>query len=322
MSRVDANMIHDLIVLGDLVADLIIPIERLPIFPLQHGWAEGIFVEPGGAGNVLVAARRLNLATVTLGAIGPDRYGSEMLAMLADQGVIVEHVAICDERATVVCIVLADQQGQHVYLGIKDGLGRWPFPAAWHAIIRQARALFIDGYTVRDVLRPDDLLAAFDTARNAGIPVFFDPGPSVAFIPPDLCARALAATDVLLLTDEEAALLCGERGASAAQALLARGPTTVVLKHGAAGCSVATAQRTIASAGFNVPVVDTVGAGDSFAAAFIAGWLRGGSLDDCAILANAMGGLTTTRRGAGTRIPAREQLLALLADAPGALALA
>ena len=140
----------DLIVLGDLVADLIIPIERLPLLPLQHGWAEGIFVEPGGAGNVLVAARRMNLKTLTLGAIGPDRYGSEMLTMLADEGVIVEHVAICDERTTVVCIVLADQQGQHVYLGMKDKLGRWPFlahmahahpaiPRALHRRLHRAR---------------------------------------------------------------------------------------------------------------------------------------------------------------------------------------
>ncbi len=313
----------DLIVLGDLVADLIVPIERLPLFPLQHGWAEGIFVEPGGAGNVLVAARRMNLKTLTLGAIGPDRYGSEMLTMLADEGVIVEHVAICNERATVVCIVLADQQGQHVYLGMKDKLGRWPFLDTWHAIIRQTRALFTDGYTVRDVLHPEDLLAAFDTARSAGIPIFYDPGPSIAFIPADLCARVLAATDVLLLTDEEAAILCGDLdGQLMAQALLARGPTTVVLKHGAAGCSVATARGTITHPGVAVPMVDTVGAGDSFAAAFIAGWLRGGTLDDCAMLANAMGALTVTQRGAGTRIPARERLLALLANTPGALALA
>jgi 2-dehydro-3-deoxygluconokinase len=246
-----------------------------------------------------------------------------MLTMLADEGVIVEHVAICNERTTVVCIVLADQQGQHVYLGMKDKLGRWPFPAAWHAIIRQSRALFVDGYTVRDVLHPQDLLAAFDTAHSAAIPIFFDPGPSVAFIAPDLCARVLAATDVLLLTDEEAVILCGELGGqSIAQALLARGPTTVVLKHGAKGCSVATARGTTTHPGIPVSMVDTVGAGDSFAAAFIAGWLRGGTLDDCARLANAMGALTVTQRGAGTRIPTRERLLELLANTPGALALA
>ncbi len=315
-------MSSDLIILGDLVPDLIIPVERLPILPLQHSWAEGIFVEPGGAGNVLVAARRLNLATVTLGAIGSDRYGAEMIAMLAAEGVIVEHVVISAERTTTLCIVLADTLGQHVYLGVKDKRGQWPFPAAWHDIIRQTRALFVDGYTVRDVLRPADLLAAINTARRADIPVFFDPGPSIVFISPELCAQVLAATDVLLLTDEEAAQLCDEREReSAAQALLARGPTTIVLKHGAAGCTVATARQIISHPGFQVPVVDTVGAGDSFAAAFIAGWLRGGSLGDCAILANAMGALTTTQRGAGTRIPARERLLELLANSPAALAL-
>lgn len=317
-------MTADLIVLGDLVADLIIPIERLPLFPLQHGWAGGIFVEPGGAGNVLVAARRLDLATVTLGSVGPDRYGAEMLAMLADAGVIVEHVTTCPDRTTVVCIVLADKLGQHVYLGVKDQLGQWPFPPAWHDVIRESRALFVDGYTVRDVLRPDDTIAALDSARRADVPVFFDPGPSVVFIPPELCARVLAATDVLLLTDEEAALLCGGEGAreELIAQLLARGPSTVVLKHGAEGCTVATAQRTIARPGFPIEMVDTVGAGDSFAAAFIAGWLRGGTLEDCATLANAMGALTATQRGAGTRIPPREQLLAMLAAEPAALALA
>jgi ribokinase len=316
-------MIFDLIVLGDLVADLIIPIEHLPLFPLQHGWAEGIFVEPGGAGNVLVAARRMNLITATLGSIGADRYGTEMLAMLADAGVIVEHVAISPDRATVACIVLTDQAGQHVYLGIKDKLGYWPLPAGWHAILQQTRALFTDGYTVRDVLHPDDLVAALSTVRRADIPIFFDPGPSIEFIPHELCAQVLSLTDVLLLTDEEAVLLCGELDRAAmVQALLSRGPSTVVLKHGADGCSVATAQRLISHPGFRVPVVDTVGAGDSFAAAFIAGWLRGGSLEDCAALANAMGAMVATQRGAGTRIPSRATLLGMLHEMPGPLGIA
>lgn len=316
-------MPYDLIILGDLVADVIIPIERLPLRPLEHSWAEGIFTEAGGAGNVLVAARRMRLATAALGSIGPDRYGRELVDLLAAEGVIIEHVLVCDDRQTMVCIVLADTLGQHVYLGMKDKLGYWPFPAAWHPIIGQARALFTDGYTVRDMLRPADLLAALATARQAGVPVFFDPGPSAAFVAPELCAQVLAATDVLLLTDDEAELICGERDpARSIPALLARGPAAIVLKQGAAGCIAATAHEQIQRPGFPVEVIDTVGAGDSFAAAFIAGWLRGGSLADCATLANAMGALTSTQRGAGTRIPPRERLLALLAESPGALALA
>ena len=310
-------MPFDLVVLGDLVADLIVPIERLPLHPNQHGWAGGLFVEPGGAGNVLIAARRLNLATATVGTVGEDEYGAQMLAMLAGAGVDVSHVLICPGRETVRCVVLTDRAGQHVYLGIKDGLGLWPYAAGWPDVIRHARALFADGYTVRDVLTPADTLAALRTAQQAGVPVFFDPGPSVEFIPADLLAQVLAATDVLLLTDEEAAFLCGPAThADMARSLLGRGPGTVVLKRGVAGCLVATAEGLVEHPGFAVDVLDTVGAGDAFAAAFIAGWLRGGSLRDCAALANAMGALATTRRGAGTRIPGRDALLALLADEP------
>jgi ribokinase len=314
---------YDLIVLGDLVADLIVPIERLPLVPLGHGWAEGIFVEPGGAGNVLVAARRMGLSTATLGSVGPDHYGAEMLAMLAREGVAVEHVAICPERSTVLCMVLADNVGQHVYRGIKDKIGHWPLPPEWHGVIRRSRAIFTDGYTVRDVLRPDDTLAALATAREAGVPVYFDPGPSVVFIPAELTRQVLAAVDVLMLTEEEAALLCGAQGREAMlAALLGLGPHTIVMKEGAAGCTVATAEGVIQAPGFQVPVVDTVGAGDSFAAAFIAGRLRGGTLESCAQLANAMGALVATQRGAGTRIPPREALLTMLAGEPAALALA
>lgn len=314
---------HDLVVLGDLVADLIVPVEHLPLSPNQHGWAEGIFVEPGGAGNVLVAARRMNLATAALGQFGADHYGAEMRKMLEAEGVDMTHAAVCDDRATVLCIVLADTAGQHVYLGVKDKKGLWPFLPEWHAVIRNAHALYSDGYTLRDILAPDEMLAAFATARGADVPVFFDPGPSVEFIPRETLDRAMAAADVLLIAEPEAELLhSGMDHQEAARALLALGPRMIVLKLGARGCLLATPDEIITVPSFAVAVVDTVGAGDSFAAAFITGWLRGGAPRDCAVLANAMGALVATQRGAGTRIPARERLLDLLADHPAALALA
>ena len=105
------------------------------------------------------------------------------------------------------------------------------------------------------------------------------------------------------------------------QALLALGPSVVVLKLGSEGCLVATTEEVQHVPGFSVPVVDTVGAGDSFAPAFIAGWLRGGTPRDCAVLGNAMGALAVTQRGAGTRIPGRDHL-ELLEDHPAARALA
>ena len=314
---------HDLVVLGDLVADLIVPIERLPLLPERHGWAEGIFLEPGGAGNVLVAARRMGLAVASLGHLGGDRYGAELRTTLEGEGVDMAHAARCEDRATVVCIVLADTLGQHVYLGIKDGKGLWPYPADWHDIIREAGALYTDGYTLRDLLAPADVLAALATARSAGVPVFFDPGPSVEHVPRATLENVIAAADVLVIAEPEARFLTALTDRQAmARSLLDFGPATVVLKLGGDGSLVASGDDIAAIPGFAVPVVDTVGAGDAFAAAFIAGWLRGGVPRDCGVLANAMGALVATQRGAGTRIPAPERLLELLADFPTARALA
>lgn len=166
---------YDLVVLGDLVVDVIIPVERLPLVAGFQGWAEGIFVEPGGAGNVLVGARRLNLRTATLGTIGSDNYGRNMLQMLADCGVITDYVAICPSRQTILCVVLADKLGQHLFLGIKDNFGTWPFVHSWHAVISESRALFIDGYTVRDVLDCSDLLACLGHSAQSDCGCFLRP---------------------------------------------------------------------------------------------------------------------------------------------------
>ncbi|MFN8593392.1 MAG: carbohydrate kinase family protein [Thermomicrobiales bacterium] len=316
-------MAHDLVVFGDLVADIIIPIERLPLEHERHGWAEGIFVEPGGAGNVLVAARRVGLDTVALGHLGPDRYGTELRQLLEQEGVTMRYSTVCDDRATVLCIVLADRIGQHVYLGVKDNKGLWPMPPTWLDVIRDANALYTDGYTLRDILAPEDVFSALAAARNARVPIFFDPGPSAEYIPRQTLDLAIAAADVLLLAEPELHLLMPEGDAlEAAQSLLALGVSLIVLKRGDRGCQLIDRNGAITVPGFPVQVVDTVGAGDSFAAAFIAGWLRGGSPAECAVLANAMGALVATQRGAGTRIPPRERLLAMLADHPTALALA
>jgi sugar/nucleoside kinase (ribokinase family) len=314
---------HDLVVLGDLVADLIIPIERLPLYPERHGWAEGIFVEPGGAGNVLVAARRLGLSVTSLGNIGGDRYGAEVRQTLSEMGVDVSDVEVNTSRKTVLCLVLSDTLGQHVYLGVKDNRGLWSFPDEWHEVIRNARALYTDGYTLRDLLPPADIFAAFASARAAGATSYFDPGPSVEHMPQPTCEEAVAAADVVLIAEPEAIYLFpGQDRAEMARSLLAIGTSVVVLKLGREGCLIATADETIMVPGFAVDVVDTVGSGDSFAAAFIAGRLRGGSLRDSATLANAMGALVATQRGAGTRIPPGEQLQDLLADLPSARGLA
>lgn len=308
-------MTFDMVILGDIVADIIMPIDELPLRPNEHGWAEGLYTELGGGCNFLVSARRLDLSTTALGAVGGDIYGEQLKQMLAAEDIDITHLITVESRQTVLCVVVTDKAGRHVFLGIKDEGEQWPCPDEWEQVIRDSRSLLTDGYTFREMLRPDDVLRMMRVARNADVPVFFDPGPSITFIPTEVLNAALEVTDVLLLTFEEAQHLveAGEPDI-AGQALHTYGPTVVVVKEGANGCYVVTAEETVHHPGFDVDVVDTVGAGDAFGAAFVAGYLRDGNWRECAALANAMGAATAATQGAGRRIPPVDTLLQLLDD--------
>jgi sugar/nucleoside kinase (ribokinase family) len=309
---------YDLIVIGDLVADIIMPVNKLPLRPDEHDWADGLFTELGGSCTTLVAARRVNLDVSTLGILGDDSYGRQVTQMLEDEGVDVSHIWAGEDRKTVLCVVVTDKAGQHVFLGIKDHKPPERCPREWQEVILQARSLFTTGYTLRDLLHPEDSVKLLRIGKSNNIPVFFDPGPSIEFIPDPTLKEALRATEVLLLTAEEAQFLVDGEGAEGSAELLNFGPSVVVLKMGGEGCLVTSAEGTIHHPGFDIDVVDTVGAGDSFVAAFIAGYLRGGDLRDCAALGNAMGAAVASTQGAGRNVPDAGRLMEILRDDPAA----
>ena len=64
-----------------------------------------------------------------------------------------------------------------------------------------------------------------------------------------------------------------------------------------------------------VPVGDTVGCGDSFAAAIVMGYIRGYDIPATMALANAVGAATAMGTGAGTNVASAKTVLQLLSNA-------
>ena len=105
----------------------------------------------------------------------------------------------------------------------------------------------------------------------------------------------------------------GKTGIQACQSLIDTYPDlTIVLKTGAKGCHILTSDETITCAGYVVDVVDTIGAGDAFAGAFMWAHLNGLSLDECGMVANAMGAATVQIAGAGRNVPSCAKVQAIL----------
>ena len=299
-----------LLVIGDLVVDLLLD-AQLPVHADAHQRARSLRFDAGGAGTTMLAARKMGLDVAALGAVGDDVAGRFLLDMLADAGVDVTAARAQPGSSTTTVVAISDRErGGHVFLG-RYGEGA---PVALDEGARQrlaaADAVFLPGYALlEERLTPlvDGALAWLaDNPRR----VYFDVGPFLGDAPADRVRQALALVDTLLLTEEEIAFVGGDL-----TALLATWPgMTIVLKLGAQGCRIIWRGGDMLCPGFRVPVVDTIGAGDAFAAAWIWAELHEYSRRDCGTIAKAMGAASVTRAGAGSNAPGRDDVQALLDD--------
>ncbi len=299
------------VTVGGIVADLVVPIQSFPITPQVHQLAERFSVEPGGLGNCLVVAARLGMHAVALGWVGRDLFGDQILSSLRQEEVDTDQVLRLPGRSTVSC-VLVDREGQHVFVGSMGVRGPDHLPDAWDPIIGRAPWVMSDGWVL--VQNPDPVEEAIVRAHAQGRTTVFDPGPLLHRVPGKRIARVLAATTVLLLTEEEAVRLAGSGSPEhLANALLARGPSIVALKRGVAGALIMTRPESFTQPAFPVAVRDTTGAGDAFDAAFVAGLAFGLPLRAAAALAAVAGAVAVSKLGTGTAMPTREEIAAFIA---------
>jgi sugar/nucleoside kinase (ribokinase family) len=296
-----------IVTLGDLVADIAVALPALPLEPGHYQEAYSVRLEPGGAGNFLIAGSRLGLRMASVGALGDDAFGRDVAASLAAEGVdmtLVDHPA---GTTTTAVLVLNDDAGRTVMTGAYGVGPPLVFLPSWANAIAACDAVFAFGYSLRELRIQDAVLNALEHGRALGRPVFFDPGPEFYLLDAPARARALASAEILLLTAEEVAIT-----GAAGPADLLRHSRIVVVKRGAAGCQIWTSARMLDVPGFPVMTRDLAGAGDCFAAAFVYGYLSGWDLERTATVANAMGAAKVQKRGTGRQAPTLDELRAVL----------
>jgi sugar/nucleoside kinase (ribokinase family) len=299
---------------GDLVMDIILPV-TLPVaihqdVPIRR-------IDPGGAGNFMIAARRMGLQVFAVGVVGADLFGAQVLDILRQEDVDTKGVVTVPGSTTTLVIVLTDQQsGEHVFLGhYGEGLEA-PYPDVVDDVITSANALFVQGYTLAEKRVVSMAVRAIERAAAENVPIYLDVGPFMAYVSPERIPWIVERANVILMTEDEVPLVCsGLSEDKAYEYLLSQGVKIIVVKRGPSGCLVITPSGRHDIPGFDVHVVDTVGAGDCFDAAFLAGHLKGLSLHECALLANAMGAASVQKMGAGRNAPTCVEVKAILSQA-------
>lgn len=299
--------------LGDLVLDLITEVS-LPIFPGQHRETRPIRPEPGGGCNFLIAGAHLGAHMSAIGTVGDDVFGRLVVEGLQAEGVDTTAVFCAPGSTSAVVYDLIDPQTHlHTFIGSLAHGDPMPFTDTARRQIAQADAVFLQGYTLLERQLPEMIDQALAYARELGKPVYFDVGPPAAAVPEARLRAVLAQVNIITLTADEIEIVApAMTEAEACASLFAQGITTIVIKRGGQGCTVLTPDERIDVPGLPVPVVDTVGAGDCFNAAFVYGRCAGMDLRRAAELANGMGAACVQKIAAGRNAPTRAEVSAVL----------
>jgi sugar/nucleoside kinase (ribokinase family) len=250
---------------GDLMVDVL---ARLP-GPLAPGSDTPAVVEftgGGAAANVATWLVTAGARATFVGRTGDDPLGQQAVAELEAAGV--EPVVTVDaSRPTGTCIVLVGPDGERTMIpsaganGVSNDVVVLPATADW---------LYLSGYALLSAGARPFALAALEHARERGWAVAVDAASAAPLAAAPDFLSWLGGSVLVLANEDEAAVLTGfDEPGAAAQALAVRCGHAVV-KRGAAGAVWSDGSGVRSVPAVDVAVVDSTGAGDAFAAGFLA----------------------------------------------------
>lgn len=292
---------HDVVVVGSANADLVVPADRRP------GGGETVLggdtvVSPGGKGaNTAVAAARLGADVALAGAVGDDAYGAILTESLRGSGVHTDLLRVV-RRPTGVAYVTVTPDGENSILvspGANTELTPQDVAGAFSGAKVMVASLEVPLPTAE---------RAITAAAAAGVRTLLNLSPAA-----EVGVRTLAAVDVLVVNEHEAAWLLGSAAEPAK--LLELGPRAAVVTVGARGALVISSSGTVEIAAPKVEAVDTTGAGDAFTGALAAALADAEELETAARRAVEVAAISVTGAGAQPSYPSTEELRQGLARA-------
>ncbi|MCD2472961.1 PfkB family carbohydrate kinase [Jiella sp. MQZ9-1] len=277
---------------------------------------------PGGAVNMMVAARRTGLATACGGFLGTGPDGDALRRFLTAEAIDVLLPPLCGVDCGN-CVVLITPDAERSFVSFPGAEARMADLSALHAELRPGDFLAVSGYVLAYPGSRDGVLALIETL-SPGIAVVFDPAPVIADIPVAILDRMLARTTWLSANLHEIrAIIRAEASPELVSALLngrMAGGQGIVLRNGETGAHlILRGEIPEAVPGFAVEAIDTNGAGDTHVGAFVSALARGARPGEAVRYANAASAIAVTRRG-GASGPTHDEIIRFLSLASTASA--
>jgi sugar/nucleoside kinase (ribokinase family) len=308
-----------IICLGILVADIVgRPLRTVPD-PGRLVLVDEMSLHTGGcACNTATALARLGLPVEVIGKVGSDSFGDFVLNTLAERGINSKGILRDRKVGTSATMVMVAPDGERRFVHYLGANACLTLEDVDLSMVEAGSILHVGGSLVMPGIDGEPTAELLRHARAAGVTTFLDTVWDDTGRWMNTLAPCLPYVDYFVPNLPEGQALTGlDDPAEIASALLAHGVKTVGIKMGGDGCLVMTKEsQAIRIPAYQVDVVDATGAGDAFAAGFIAGVWQGWDLQKTARFANAVGALSVTGLGASGGVRSLFETLSFMENAP------
>ena len=274
----------------------------------------------GDTSNFCVAASRAGASVGYLTRLGDDQFGESFIKLWRAEKIDTSRM-VRDPDAFTAAYYISRKGKQHyfTYFRRDSAASRMTPSFLSRDYVTGARLLHVSGISQAISLSAcDTVFTALAMAKSAGRLVSYDPNYRPTLWPIDRARAVIHETcrqaDLIFPSLDDARQLTGLSAAEdIARFYLGLGPKVVVIKLGADGALLATADGLALFPSYKVDSIDTSGAGDTFDGAFAVAYLAGRPVMECTRFANAAAAITTTGLGCVTPVPRREAIEELMA---------
>jgi len=267
---------------------------------------------PGGKGaNQAVSASRAGSSTKFFGCVGDDIFGKMALSQMDQAGVDISGIRLINGKMTGFANIILDAKGENriiIIPGANEFVTVDYIDEEWKNISKSKLILIqheIPLATLHHIIKK---------AKKFGLKVILNPAPFFS-IPSDI----LKSLDFLILNEIEAsALFCSpiKDKDSAINAAIKRFPesenTTLIITLGNKGAVLVSKENCLYQPAFNVKVIDTTAAGDTFVGSFASSIISSENIKYSLLYASAAAALAVTKLGAQTSIPNNKEIMELI----------
>ena len=277
----------DVVGLGTCNIDFIKKVPRLVGIDNEVNVEKLVLSVGGSASNFTVGLSRLNINTGIVARIGNDYFGQLCAKKLCDEGVNTHRLLSIDAPTGMVFIAV-DPPGERSMYSFMGANAEFKLLKEDIDYIQSSKVLHITGM-YKEVFEEASRYANF---------LSLNPGTLLSEYGIEELYEPIKTANVIFLNKKEVKILTGENLENGTQALLDTGAEMVVVTCGKEGANLYTKDEIIHSPVKETAALDTTGAGDSFAAGFIAAYIKDKKLKECLDFANTVASSCVGKIGA------------------------